>query len=120
MSLKTKNIIIAGIIFAFIGCGVQSCKDNRSESVNEKGVDADAIDDKPLHPDVKTDFGEIGNYKTMDEYYIDKNGNKQWHGYRKNLYPTGQPSIVSFYEHGKLIWTEKYDEVGNVISTDRK
>jgi hypothetical protein len=24
----------------------------------------------------------------MDEYYLDENGGKIWHGYRKNLYPT--------------------------------
>jgi hypothetical protein len=55
----------------------------------------------------------------MDEYYLDVNGDKVWHGYRKNLYPTLSPKIVSFYEHGELIWTETYDEVGNVLSSDR-
>lgn len=60
----------------------------------------------------------------MDEYYTDNNVNKVCYGYRKkykkNLYATGQPHLVSFYEHGKLMWTEKYDEVGNVTSTDKK
>lgn len=103
--------MLSGIVLFNSGCENHKSKTESNESISV---------DKPLHPDVKTDFGEIGSYKTMDEYYMNNNGSKVWHGYRKNLYATGQPRLVSFYEHGKLMWTEKYDEVGNVTSTDRK
>lgn len=74
---------------------------------------------KPINPVVKTDYGQIADYHTMDDYYLDENGKKIWHGYRKNLYPTLSPKTVSYYEYGEEIWTETYDEVGNVLTSNK-
>lgn len=69
--------------------------------------------------EIQTSYGKIGNYMTMDEFYYDEKNIKVYHGYRKNLYPSGSPKIVSFYENGELKWTETYDEVGNIITSNK-
>ena len=71
-----------------------------------------------VNPDVQTDYGQLGDYRTMDEYYMD-GSRKVYHGYRKNLYASGSARMVSYYEHGKLLWTEEYDQAGNVTSSNR-
>ena len=98
---------------------ISSCKTNDSEEISSDTT-LDKIEKlKPTNPKIETDYGQIGDYHTMDEYYLDENGGKIWHGYRKNLYPTLSPKTVSFYEHGDLMWTETYDEVGNVLTSNR-
>lgn len=113
--MKTPSYLIA-VLFSLIS--IISCSDKNSSS-QDNAESSQQLDERPLHPDVQTDFGKIGDYQTMDEYYLDDNGKKVWHGYRKNLYPTGQPKTVSFYEHGNLQWTETYDEVGNILTSNR-
>ena len=112
MRKKLFCILLFSSSLLFTSCDSSKSKTEKNSSIN---------DDKPLHPDVKTDYGDLpGGYKTMDEYYIDKNGNRQWHGYRKNLYPTLIPKMVSYYQYGELIWTETYDETGNVLTSNKK
>jgi hypothetical protein len=111
-----KNRFVIIFLLAII---ISSCSADES-----KEISLDSTTDKiektlPTNPKTETDFGQIGDYKTMDEYYLDENGGKIWHGYRKNLYPTLSPKTVSFYEHGELKWTETYDEVGNVLTSSK-
>ena len=111
-----KNRFAIIFLFATI---ISGCKSDES-----KEISLDSTTDKiektlPTNPKIETDFGQIGDYHTMDEYYLDENGGKIWHGYRKNLYPSLSPKTVSFYEHGDLIWTETYDEVGNILTSNR-
>ncbi len=89
-----------------------------NETKNEDEDNSQKIE-HPINPEIKTDYGQFGEMQTMDEYYIDNNGNKIWHGYRKNLYPSMQPKTVSYYEYGEEMWTESYDEVGNVLTSTR-
>lgn len=72
----------------------------------------------PVNPDIQTEYGQLGDCKTVDEFYMDGT-RKVYHGYRKNLYSSGSPKIASYYEHGKLIWTEEYDQAGNVTSSNK-
>lgn len=112
--MKKQSYLVAALVSLI---AISSCSENKSSE--NKNESSQVLDEKPLHPDVQTDFGQIGNYQTMDEYYLNNKGKKVWHGYRKNLYPNGQPKTVSFYEYGDLQWTETYDEVGNVLTSNR-
>ena len=113
--MKKQSYLIAVLISLL---AITSCSENKSSS-EDNNESSQVLDDKPLHPDVQTDFGQIGDYQTMDEYYLDDNGKKVWHGYRKNIYPNGRPKIVSFYEYGDLQWSETYDEAGNTLTSNR-
>ena len=98
---------------------VSSCSSNETKEMSIESSNDIIEQPRPTNPKIETDYGQIGEYHTMDEYYLDENGGKVWHGHRKNLYPTLSPKIVSFYEHGELMWTETYDEVGNILSSNR-
>ena len=106
------------IIFLVVAV-LSSCSTDDSQEISSD-TSIDKIEKlKPTNPKIETDYGQIGDYHTMDEYYLDENGSKVWHGYRKNLYPTLSPKTVAFYEHGEEIWIETYDEVGNVLTSNR-
>lgn len=116
---NNKNIGCAvlgliGLILATIGYfGDSDTNDNKAKDEKEA-----QNKEQPANPDIKTDHGQLPNgYRTMDEYYINENGEKVYHGYRKNLYPSGQPKMVSKYEHGKLQWTKEYDKAGNLVKS---
>jgi hypothetical protein len=98
---------------------LSSCNSNNAEELSNESKTDKIEKIKPTNPKIETDYGQIGDFHTMDEYYLDENGVKIWHGYRKNLYPTLSPKTVSFYEHGDLMWSETYDEVGNVLTSNR-
>ncbi len=101
------------MIMGVIGICTLGCNDSNKEQTIEES--------RTLDFQIETNHGELpGGFRTMDEYYVDSKGNKKYHGYRKNLYPSGMSKTVSYYEHGTLKWTEKYDEAGNVLSSDRK
>lgn len=114
--MKVHNYLFAALFILMVIAG---CSDKKSSSNDSNNESSEQIEDNPSNPDIQTDFGQIGDYQTMDEYYLNNNGKKVFHGYRKNLYPTGQPKTVSFYEHGNLQWSETYDEVGNVLTSNR-
>jgi hypothetical protein len=70
---------------------------------------------------IKTAFGDLPNGgRYMDEYYLDESGNKVWHGFRKNIYPSGQIRMEEKYEDGVSLWYVKYDEMGQIIEDTRK
>ena len=108
----SKTIFFTMLFFSVASCGNKKEKTDTNPSIN---------DEKPLHPEIKTDFGELpGGYKTMDEYYLDGNNNKVWHGRRLNIYPSGRNRMEAFYEHGVEKGYIKYDEAGNVLEDTRK
>lgn len=93
--------------FLIISCSNETAKTETNTTVS---------DDKPLNPDVKTDYGALpDNYTTQDEYYINSSGNKVWHGHRKTFYPGGRLRFDAYYEHGNNLWNKKYDTDGNQI-----
>ncbi len=114
-----KKILLKIAAILFMAAILSSCGSNSSSSSSEGK--SSSSDEKPLHPIVKTDYGELpGGYKTMDEYYIDNNGNKVWHGRRLTQYPSGMTKMEAFYEYGVSKGYVKYDEAGNVIEDTRK
>ena len=106
--------IFGAILFAsFILTSCDNTNSTKSESKNEQ--------QKSQSYSTQTDWGELpGGYKTMDQYYIDNNGNKVWHGVRKNIYPSGRTKMECFYVDGTLEGCVDYDEAGNVIKDTRK
>ena len=114
---KPQIIFLIAVLISFSQAGCGTKKEKVVEEVNVQTNE----DERPLHPDVKTDYGSLpGGYTTMDEYYIDKNGNKVWHGRRVNFYPSGAKEMEAFYEYGEDKGYIKYDEVGNVLVDTRK
>jgi hypothetical protein len=111
--MKKISLLLLAITAVFL----TSCS---SENTNETAtLKTEKEEEHPLNPKVISKHGELGIYKTLDEYYTNDSGSKTYHGYRKNLYPTLRPRMISYYQHGTLIWTESYDEVGNVLSSNR-
>lgn len=99
--------------------GISSCGEKRSS--DSKQSKDEATTERPSNPEIETTYGELpGGFTTMDEYYLDDNGNKVWHGRRVTNYPSGMKKMEAFYEHGKEQGYIKYDEVGNVIEDTRQ
>lgn len=112
-----KNILLLFGVVLLLTFTLQSCENKTSKNTTNEKVS----DEKPANPDVKTDYGELpGGFKTMDEYYLDKNGNKVWHGRRVTNYPSGMKKMEAFYEYGESKGYVKYDEAGNVTEDTRK
>lgn len=112
--MKTTIIIVFTFIAIIIISGCSS-NDSSHIEINSK----EDFNEFPLNPEILTKHDKIGQHQIMDEYYLSKKGRKVWHGYRKNLHSNGFPRMTSYYQHGKLQWTETYDELGNVIKSDR-
>jgi hypothetical protein len=69
---------------------------------------------------IETKYGDLPNgYSYMDEFYMDENNNKIFHGRRVNSYPGGRRKMECFYQHGVLNGCVEYDEIGNVTSDTR-
>lgn len=112
-----KNILFLFVVVFLTTFTLQSCENKVSKNTTNEKVS----DEKPTKPDIKTVYGELPDgYKTMDEYYLDKNGNKVWHGRRVTFYPSGMKRMEGFYEHGVDKGYVKYDEVGNITEDKRK
>ncbi len=112
-----KNILLLFGVLLILTFTLQSCENKVSKIITNEKVG----DNKPSNPNVKTDYGQLpGGYTTMDEYYLDKNGNKVWHGRRVTNYPSGMKRMEAFYEYGESKGYVKYDEVGNVTEDTRK